>query len=291
MPMNRREMLLSAAAATLGYSALGRGSVAAVPRAAKKVLFFTKSAGFQHSVITRSGDKLGLAERIMLELGMKNNIEIVVSKDGSLFNPDKIGQFDAFHFHTTGDLTQAGNDKTTPMTPEGKDAFLAAVKAGKGFMGTHCATDTFHSQGDKIDPYIEMIGGEFAGHGAQQVSKLETADTGFPGVKDFGEKFELKDEWYSQKNLADDLHVIIAQVTEGMKGREYERPNFPETWARMHGQGKVFYSSMGHREDVWENAKFQDLLVGALKWVTGQVEHSVEPNVSKVTPEYKVVHR
>ncbi len=286
MLYNRRDVL-KAGAAVIGAASLGGAGAFASGKAAKKILFFTKSAGFQHSVITRQGEKLGLAERIMLQIGKDNGFDIVVSKDGSLFNPDQIGQFDAFHFHTTGDLTTAGTDKTTPMTPEGKKAFLQAIEGGKGFIGTHCATDTFHSSGNEVDPYIKMIGGEFRGHGAQQVAKLEVADLEFPGVKPFGEKFELNDEWYSQKNLADDLHVIIAHNTKGMQGHDYDRPNFPETWARMHGQGKVFYSSMGHREDVWENPKFQGLLIGALKWVTGLAEHSVEANVQKVTPDYK----
>jgi type 1 glutamine amidotransferase len=77
------------------------------------------------------------------------------------------------------------------------------------------------------------------------------------------------------------------QNTEGMSGKDYQRPNYPETWARMHGKGRVFYTSMGHREDVWENEKYQKLLVQALRWVTGQVEADVTPNVEKVTPEYQ----
>jgi type 1 glutamine amidotransferase len=76
-----------------------------------------------------------------------------------------------------------------------------------------------------------------------------------------------------------------------MKGKDYERPNYPQTWCRLHGKGKVFYSSMGHREDVWENVKYQQLLLGALQWVTGQVEADATPNIAKVTPEYKIVSR
>ena len=67
----------------------------------------------------------------------------------------------------------------------------------------------------------------------------------------------------------------------------YQRPPFPETWARMHGKGRVFYTSMGHREDVWENPKYQGLLIGALAWATGKVDASVEPNIQQVTPGYK----
>jgi type 1 glutamine amidotransferase len=115
------------------------------------------------------------------------------------------------------------------------------------------------------------------------------SDPDFPGVKPFGSSFQINDEWYSQKNLADDLRVVIFHETDGMVDWQYDRPNFPQTWARMHGKGRVFYTSMGHREDVWENPKYQGLLLGALGWVTCQCDANVEPNVAKVTPGYKTL--
>ena len=288
MTLNRREMLLAAGAALLGPGVAGR-ALAQSKKESKKVLFFTKSAGFQHSVIARKGDQLSMAERILTDVGKDHGFEVVASKDGRLFDPDKIGQWDAFAFETTLDLTTPGTDKTPPMSKDGKQAFLDAIHGGKGFVGMHCATDTFHSKGDEIDPYIKMIGGEFITHGEQQVARLNVVDPDFPGVKAFGRSFEINDEWYALKHFADDLHVIIAHDTKGMKGKMYQRPPFPETWARMHGKGRVFYTSMGHREDVWENPKYQGLLIGALAWATGKVDASVEPNIQQVTPGYKEI--
>ena len=284
--MNRRQLLLAAGAAVMGAGPLGR-ALAAPKGSMKKVLFFTKSSGFQHSVITRKDGKPSMAERILTEIGKDHGFEVVASKDGTLFDPARIGEWDAFAFETTGDLTTEGPHKDgKPMSQDGKKAFLDAVAGGKGFLGMHCATDTFHSRGNEIDPYIKMIGGEFITHGAQQVARLTVTDPDFPGAKAFGSTFEINDEWYAQKNLADDLHVVIAHETKGMKGPMYQRPNFPETWARKHDQGRVVYTSMGHREDVWENEKYQGLLLGALGWVTGKTDLNVEPNVSKVTPGY-----
>jgi type 1 glutamine amidotransferase len=285
--MNRRQMLLAAGTAALGAGPLGR-TLAAQKGASKKVLFFTKSSGFQHSVITRKDGRPALAERVLTEVGKEHGFEVVASKDGRLFDPDKIGQWDAFAFETTGDLTTPGTHHDGhPMSKEGKAAFLDAVAGGKGFIGMHCATDTFHSPPGTVDPYIKMIGGEFITHGRQQVAHLVVADPEFPGARAFGPDFKINDEWYAQKNLADDLHVIIAHDTSGMEGKMYQRPDFPQTWARVHGKGRVFYTSMGHREDVWENPLYQGLLMGALGWVTGRVDASVEPNVSKATPGYK----
>ena len=218
MTLNRREMLLAAGASLLGPGVAGR-ALAQSKKESKKVLFFTKSAGFQHSVIARKGDQLSMAERILTDVGKDHGFEVVASKDGRLFDPDKIGQWDAFAFETTLDLTTPGTDKTPPMSKDGKQAFLDAIHGGKGFVGMHCATDTFHSKGDEIDPYIKMIGGEFITHGAQQVARLNVVDPDFPGVKAFGRSFEINDEWYALKHLADDLHVIIAHDTKGMKGK------------------------------------------------------------------------
>ena len=288
-PMNRRRMLQATGAALLAPLAVRRAFAAEE----KNVLFFTKSSGFEHSVIKRKGDELSHAEKILTEIGKKNGFNVVCSKDGGMFESDKIGQFDAFVFETTGDLTKPGTDKQPPMTEQGLANLLDAIKSGKGFVGFHCATDTFgkHRGMDGSDPYIQMIGGHFAGHGAQQVATIGIADPGFPGAKAFGSggSFKLNDEWYGQKYLADDLHVIYFYETDSMKGADYERPNYPLAWARMHGKGRVFYNSMGHREDVWSNPKFQELAIAGLTWATGGSSADVAPNVEKVTPGYKTL--
>ena len=296
MTFDRRRMLLAAGAALFAPASLNRLFAAQKAGPAKKVLFFTKSSGFQHSVIARKDDAPAHAEKILTEIGKEHGFEVVASKDGRMFEPDVIGQWDAFAFETTGDLTTEGTDKMPPMSADGEKAFLDAIRAGKGFVGIHCASDTFghHRKRGEDDPYIQMIGGEFAGHGSQQKSKIRVTDPSFPGALSFGaDSFTIEDEWYTQMHWADDLHVILAQVTEGMKtsGRDYlyARPDFPETWARMHGKGRVFYTSMGHREDVWANPMYQGLLLGALGWATGQAEADIAPNADKVTPGYKTL--
>ena len=105
--LSRRELLLAGGAAWLGAGAMGR--VLARPQGAtKKVLFFIKSAGFPHSVVTRKGEKPSLAEQILTKAGKEHGFEVVATKDGRMFEPDKIGEWDAFVFETTGDLTTEG---------------------------------------------------------------------------------------------------------------------------------------------------------------------------------------
>jgi type 1 glutamine amidotransferase len=253
---------------------------------------YTKSVFYEHDVVKRKNGQLSLAENIVTDLGKKHGFEVDATKDGRTFVNEDLDKYDAFVFETQGDLSKEGTDKQPPVPPEGKQAFLKQIANGKGFVGFHCASDTYHSKGaagqnqqpDQMDPYIAMVGGEFIVHGQQQKAKMRVVDKSFPGAKNLTD-FELLEEWYALKNFAPDLHVILAEDSTGMKGGMYERPDFPATWARNHHKGRVFYSSMGHRDDVWKNQIFQDLLLGALSWVTKNVDADVTPNIREVTPQ------
>jgi type 1 glutamine amidotransferase len=137
---------------------------------------------------------------------------------------------------------------------------------------------------DEFDPYIKMLGGEFIVHGKQQESELVPVDPNFPGAAAFkGQRFT--EEWYALKNFARDLHVILAQDCKGMTGNMYQRALYPQTWARMHGKGRVFYTSLGHREDVWKKPEFVALTIAALNWASGRVHADVTPNLKTATPD------
>ena len=109
----------------------------------------------------------------------------------------------------------------------------------------------------------------------------------FPRIRGFGiaEGLSFTDEWYALNNFARDLHVILVQETKYMQGDCYRRPDYPCTWARRHGAGRVFYTSLGHREDVWTNPFFQTIALAGLDWALGNVQADVTPNIDRVTPQ------
>lgn len=295
--ISRRRLLqtsaLAVATAPVLSSWLDQSAMAADGRR-KKILFFTKSATFEHSVVHRKDGAPAYAERLLGEFAGAAGFDIESSKDGTLFDGN-LDRFDAFFFFTTGNLTESGTDKQPPMTAKGKERLLSAIASGKGFIGSHCASDTFHSAGKafanqtELDPYIAMLGGEFIRHGRQQTARMRTVDRKFPGADKASLGFDLNEEWYSLKNFATDMHVILAQETKGMQDADYDRPPYPATWARMHNEGRVFYTSMGHREDVWTNPIFQSLVIGALRWSTGQVEADLTANLHQATPDATVL--
>ena len=284
----------------LGLAALSVAGLVA-QAAPLRVLYFSKSAGWEHSVVKRVDGQPSYTENVLAQLGPRNGIEFTFSKDGSLFTPAYLAQFDVIMFYTSGDLCSVGTDGQPAMTPAGKQALFDAIAGGKGFVGVHSCSDTFHTgetgggnppikerryqlYGDAADPFIKFLGGEFIRHGAQQVAKARVVDPAFPGCGALGDHLEVMEEWYTLKEFAPDIHTLLVLDTAGMQGTDYQRPPFALAWARAIGKGRVWFNAMGHREDVWDNPKFQAMLVGGIEWAGGRVAAAVAPNLPAAAP-------
>lgn len=247
----------------------------------QRVLVFTRTERFEHSIVHREAEALSYAERRLQEMATRAGIAVECTKDGSVFDGPLEG-YDAFVFVTLGNLTLPSDPRFPPMTERGKRRLLAAIEAGMGFCGIHSAASTFTDDG--IDPYIAMLGAEFCGHGPQQEAEQILTSPAFPGLEGLEPRFRLYEEWYAFKKVSHDMHVILSLDTAGMRGAIYQRPPMPATWARWYGLGRVFYTSMGHREDVWASPYFQQVLLAGLAWSLGNVDADVTSNYKRVTP-------
>jgi type 1 glutamine amidotransferase len=263
----------------------------------KKILFFSKSSGWEHEVISYKKGRPSPVEKVLEKLGAEHGWDFVFSKNGGDIGSAGLKGVDAVFFYTSGNLNEAGTDGMRPVAKDGKQALLDFVAGGKGFVGVHSASDTWHTDneavkgperfvnhGDKADAYVRMLGGEFIRHGAQQKARQRVVDTKFPGLESAGDAFNFVEEWYSLKDFSSDIRVLLTQETAGMTGADYARPPYPSTWIRRHGQGRVFYSAMGHREDVWTNPAFQNLLVGGIRYALGEVKVDETPNLASACP-------
>jgi type 1 glutamine amidotransferase len=271
----------------------------------KSVLVFTKSSGWEHDVVKRVDGKPSIVEQAVTSLGAKHGFEVTTSKDGRVFDSKDFQKYAAVLFFTTGDLTTVGTDKNPPMSSQGKQSLLNAIHNGLGFVGVHAASDTFHTppdpedssnryiaHGDKSDPYIRMLGGEFITHGSTprlQTTNIIVNDPKFPGLEGVASPFTFNDEWYSLKDFRTDLHVILTLDTKGMSGKPYERPPYPMTWARMEGKGRVFYTAIGDRPENWSSPLFVNILGGGIRWAIGDAKASLTQNLTQVAPGYNVI--
>ena len=287
--MKRRDFVRSTASVATGLT-FPSGWTPAADKELKRVLYFTRNVGFYHSVVQRTGDALSHSERALVDMGKRIGVEVICTKDGRVFD-DGLDDYAAVAFFTNNDLTLPNPQQEPPMSAAGKQNLLDAIAGGKGFIAFHSSCACWRTpaakegQTPELDPYLAMLGGEFISHGAQQESTMRVASPKFPGMGNLGAEFKLVEEWYSMKNFAPDLHVVLVQETEGMKGDMYQRPPYPSTWARRHERGRVFFTSMAHRENVWIEQPFQQIVLGGLAWVLGHVDADVTPNIATLTPE------
>lgn len=179
--------------------------------------------------------------------------------------------------NTTGDL---------PL-PD-RDGFIKWIEEGHAFIGTHSASDTFHH----FDGYLDMLGGEFQTHRFQVPADLVAGDTQSPANAGIGDHWDIKQE---------EMYLIKRQDPAKVRSIFFLRhdPNFPDqkghfpvSWVKAAGKGRVFYTSLGHREDLWSDdpnlkgrinsvelsKQYQAHLLGGIKWALGLAEGSDKPN-------------
>ena len=244
----------------------------------KKILFFYKSAEYVDPVVCRTAGEPTVARLVLGDLGKRNHIQFTFSADGSIFTAENIRQYDAFCFFTSGNLTEKGADQNPPMSA-----------GGKGFVGIHSAADTFASGGTKVDPYIQMLGGELLVRvrGLEPAHQI-VADEKFPGLASIPPDYGPTEEWYAMRNYAANLHVLLIMDTATMVRGAYYAPNYPSTWARLYGKGRVFYTNLGHEKGTWNSMVFQNILAGGLNWAAGAVDADISPNIEQVTPHLRM---
>ena len=157
--------------------------------------------------------------------------------------------------NTTGDL---------PLP--NRDAFIQWVKDGGAFVGMHSASDTFHG----YKPYIEMLGGEFQTHNEQVSVECINKDPNHPATKHLGPSYNLgrkNEEIYIIKNY--NPATVHELLVLDKHPNTHEPGHYAVSWCKEFGKGKVFYTSLGHNEFVWEREDYQKHILGGIKWALG----------------------
>lgn len=254
-----------------------------------KALFLTKSSGFQHSTITRHEGELSHTEKIMVALGKEVGVEFECTKDAHLINAEDLQNYDLVVFYTSGDLTKESGDGGSAMPETGVQDLVNWIKQGGGFMGFHSASDTFKAGDGPINPYIEMLCGEFAGHGPQFDGTVYPTLPLHPTMESIPTGgWTIHEEWYVFRNVNKDAMHAVGVLDPGEARNQhdmYKGPNHPIIWCRTLGDGRVFYNAMGHREDVWSHDTFQASIRDAIRWTLGHGPAQAKPNYERVLRE------
>jgi len=285
-------LLVGAFGVSATVSTQQRGQAPAQTGPRKKLLFLTYPGVAFHA-------SLDNAEKVVAELGKNGGFDVTIGPnrpsslegadkvDLSFFTPEYLNQFDGLMMMTNGN---------PPFSEAQKKSMVDFVRNGKALIGTHCATVTFYD----YTPFGEMLGAYYRRsirQGAIVILKIE--DPNHPATRMLGglvwpavDEFYhfAKEPWNAARpteNVSspgnfkipmgftrDRVHVLLSvdtersdlsQLPEVTRGGDY-----PQSWTRNFGSGRVFYTSMGHRADIWTNDPvFRAHVTGGIRWALG----------------------
>ena len=279
---NRRRAVVLIALVILNFGFLGAA------QAPRKLLFLTHAGLYKHT-------SLGPAEKAVIELGKTNGFDVTTVEgykldakehDFSFLTPEYLAGFDGVMMMTNGNLR---------FSDVQKQSLLDFVSSGKGFIGAHCASLTFYD----YPAFGEMLGGYFNRNLPQgTIAVLKVEDTKHPATRMLGSSWPLVDEFYlfgtapwdaakPNENIdvlfknkiplgfsRDRVKVLLSLDTNAMdlskqphlvKGGDY-----PQAWTREYGKGRSFYTSLGHRDDIWSSDPvFRAHITGGIRWALG----------------------
>jgi len=231
-----------------------------------RCMVFVYSAGYEHAVAKADQSGTSFVEKSWQEWAAKDpRFEVVISRDPNWFTTENLKTVDTVFFYTTGEL---------PIPESGRKALQEYVDQGGGFAGAHCATDTFY----KWAWYGNMIGGYFDGHPwtANTTVTVKVEDPKHCSTQHFGDSFVITDEIYQIKEpySRQRQHVLMSLDTEkspmNKNGIKRVDQDFGISWTKKQNKGRVFYSSLGHRKDVWTNPAYRQHLVQGMLWAAGK---------------------
>ena len=248
------------------------GSCFAQTSQKKHLLVIGEEKGYRHESVSHA---MATIEHLGKQTGLwdttiRTDTEALTKKKLE-FNAKNLKDFDAVFFFTGGDLE---------MDPQQKTDLLSFVHDdGKGFIGVHSAAITL----TKWPEFVEMVGGTFDEHPWGTFdAPIIVEDPNFPGMRQWARSFVLRDEIYQMKDFSrDSVRVLMSLDAHklDLTNPKVHRGDhdFAVTWAKTYGKGRVYYSTLGHPEDNWDDPRLQQMYLEAIKWAMGLVDADVTP--------------
>lgn len=261
-----RLLLLLTAASALCAPAAAEQNAAAEPvaqsDAAPALLVYSKTTGWRH-------DSIDEAWAALAGIASERGWTVVFTEDPAWFEAERLAEFDAVVWALpTGDT----------LSDLQKASFRTFVEGGGGFVGLHSAGDSSHTW----DWYREnLIGAGYRGHpGDPNVrdGTLHVEDTDHVATLGLPAEWNAADEWYS---FADSVHgafhvlATIDETTYLDQANEADRAlamgsDHPMVWVRCVGEGRSFYSALGHTAESYSDPAMRALIAGGISWSLGE---------------------
>ncbi|MFH9296847.1 ThuA domain-containing protein [Streptomyces sp. NPDC017520] len=229
-----------------------------VDKTAKRVLVFSKTAGFRHDSIPT-----GIAA--LKEIGKDTNITVDSTESAAQFTTSNLARYDAVAFlSTTGDVLNAEQQK----------AFENYVATGGGYVGIHAAADTEYDW----EFYGGLVGAYFDSHPQIQPATVRVEDHDHPATAHLDEEWQRTDEWYNYGTNPRDKAKVLATLDETTYTGGNMKGDHPISWCQTYEGGRSFYTGLGHTKESYAEPAFRSHVLGGLRYATGQVKADCKPD-------------
>ena len=237
-----------------------------------RVLYLSQSVGFVHDTVRRPAGGLAPSEIAMQEMARDSGaFTVELTQDARELTASRLDEIDVLVFSTTGAL---------PIDRETWAAIVAWMEAGRGgFVGIHSAADTALDFEGGQDIYTAFLGGRFDGHPWTQGTpiRLSNLEPSHPLAAMWPDGTDHAEEIYQYAGF-DPGRVRVLQTLD-MSAGSLRRPYpVPVTWVREIGQGRVFYTNLGHTPSTWADPRFRRQIVDAIRWAGHRIDAPASPN-------------
>ena len=257
MPISLLPLLL-AVLMTLSLAALKAPAAETNNRSAFRVLVFSKTLGFRH-------DSIPAGINAIRELGAKNNFAVDATEDSSTFTATNLARYQAIVLlSVTGEVWNS----------EQQEAFKQYMLAGGGLAAIHGSIFGPLACEDKWAWYGDVFGCAFTNHSAVQSAVVNIEDAHHPSTFGLPNQWQRTDEWYNFTGTPRGSANILATVDESTYHGGGMGSDHPIAWCRPVGQGRMWYTAMGHTESSYREPFFLQHILGGIQSVaqapTGQ---------------------
>lgn len=236
------------------------------------ILVFSKTNGFRHE------EAIPAANQLLGEIAARRGWSAYFTESAGVFNAEQLPRFKVVVWNNvSGDV----------LTPAQRTAFKAYLEGGGSFVGIHGAGGDRHYDWQWYQD--SLLGARFIGHpmGPQfQEAKMHIEDSRHPATRGLAVDWKRSDEWYSfaASPRANGVHVLATLDESGYSPMMtmpfpvslftatqdlHMGADHPVVWTRCIGNGRVFYSALGHQASAYGEPAYQQMLEGALAWAAG----------------------
>ena len=219
-------------------------------------------------------DSIPAGNTMFREIAREKEMGFLATANGAVFSEEIMEQFELVVFNNAaGDM----------LSKEQEAVFQKWLENGGGWIGVHGAGDSSHEDWDWYAN--ELIGPKFIGHPMEpqfQTASVDILDTSHPVMRNIPARFEHEEEWYSFDSTAQSHG---AKALAGVDEKTYDptilerngekidlymgtpSSQHPVMWSRCMGEGRTFYSALGHQSKAFEVDIHQQIMKNAVDWV------------------------